>query len=155
MRKVRGRKAVAQKRAPLAASLEPSVASPLEALQLQEFLEGIDEGVLAVDPAWRILYLNAGGERLLGKPRQEFLGQELWSALPAWASTSFAETWRRAMARQEPAAREDARLVARAVPSAHGLTLFLREVTEPREVAQALHERRRSEERMARLHALT
>ena len=53
-----------------------------EAPQLQEFLDGVSEGIIAVDPAWRILYVNAAGERILGKPRQELLGQELWKALP-------------------------------------------------------------------------
>jgi PAS domain S-box-containing protein len=49
-------------------------AAELEA-RSHDFLEGMFEGFVAYDAAWRMTHMNAAAERLLGRPRAEVLGR--------------------------------------------------------------------------------
>jgi PAS domain S-box-containing protein len=110
-------------------------------------LDGVGNGVVAVDRQWRVSFMNAWMERVLGRSRQEVLGKDLWTAFPLLRTTSFAEVYRRAMREGVEMVHEDfvissnAWFEARASPSASGLILFLRDVTERRRAAQALMDR--------------
>ena len=44
-------------------------------------LDGVTDGILVVDGQWRLTWLNAALERLLGRPREGLLGRVLWEAL--------------------------------------------------------------------------
>ncbi|WP_233261865.1 PAS domain-containing protein [Vitiosangium sp. GDMCC 1.1324] len=96
------------------------------------------DGILVVDGAWRLVWLNAVLERLLGRAREQLLGQELWVALPEVAESGFAPAWRRAMEARTLVSLEDffapagAWLETRAFPSGEGLVVFARDVTERR-----------------------
>jgi PAS domain S-box-containing protein len=101
-------------------------------------LDGVTDGILVVDGAWRLVWLNAVSERLLGRSREPLLGQELWAALPEVADSAFAPAWRRAMAARTLVSVEDffapggVWLESRAFPSGEGLVVFSRDVTERR-----------------------
>ncbi|QRO02341.1 PAS domain-containing protein [Archangium violaceum] len=101
-------------------------------------LDGVTDGILVVDRAWRFLWLNAVGERLLGRSREQLLGQELWAALPEVGDTAFAPAWRRAMDAGTLVSLEDffppagVWLESRAFPSGEGLVIFTRDVSERR-----------------------
>nr|WP_281404522.1 PAS domain S-box protein [Pyxidicoccus fallax] len=116
-------------------------ASPAE---LAAMLDGVGNGVVAVDRHWRLTFINAWMERVLGRSRQNLLGKDLWTEFPILGTTSFADVYRRAMRDGVEVLHEDfvptsnAWFEARASPSPTGLILFIRDVTERRRAAQAL-----------------
>jgi PAS domain S-box-containing protein len=117
------------------------------ASELAAMLDGVGVGVVGVDREWRVSFLNAWMERVLGRSRGEVLGTDLWTAFPRLASTSFADVYRRAMrdgvelVHEDFVASSSSRFEARASPSSTGLLIFLRDVTERWHAAQALRDR--------------
>ncbi|MFP2907204.1 ATP-binding protein [Pyxidicoccus sp. 3LFB2] len=105
-------------------------------------LDGVGHGVVAVDREWRLSFVNAWMERVLGRSRQQLVGRELWTEFPSLRTSSFGEAYRRAMREGTEVVHEDfvpvsnAWFEARASPSATGLILFIRDVTERRRAAQ-------------------
>ena len=105
-------------------------------LQLVDLLESLTEGFFALDIQWRFTYLNQQAEPLLGRTRANLLGQDLWEAFPELRGGSFDREFHRATS--ERAAIELTEFFApqaawwdvRAYPTAEGLTVFLRDVTE-------------------------
>jgi diguanylate cyclase (GGDEF)-like protein/PAS domain S-box-containing protein len=61
-------------------------------------LESMKEGFMLVDADWRILYVNAAGERLSGVSREGLLGRNHWDAYPATLGTIVERKYRQAMA---------------------------------------------------------
>src|SRR6185436_19157303 len=47
-----------------------------------DYLEGLMEGFVAYDAAWVMTYINASGERLLGRERADVLGKTWHQAFP-------------------------------------------------------------------------
>ena len=47
-----------------------------------DYLEGLMEGFVAYDANWVMTYINASGERLLGRKREEVLGKTWGEAFP-------------------------------------------------------------------------
>jgi PAS domain S-box-containing protein len=120
-----------------------------------ELLDSVTDGILAVDRDWRITYLNAACEAVVGRPRSELLGRALWSEFPELSLSPFGAAFRRAVAGDERVTvsefypRFDAWLEARAFPSSAGLVIFLRDITETRR-AEAERARLLTAERVAR-----
>ncbi|MCY1021271.1 PAS domain S-box protein [Pyxidicoccus sp. MSG2] len=122
-------------------SLEPTAAA------FAAMLDGVGHGVVAVDRQWRLSFVNAWMERILGRSRQQLLGRELWTEFPSLRTSSFGDVYQRAMRDGVEVVHEDfvdtsnAWFEARASPSATGLILFIRDVTERRRAAQDLKDR--------------
>ncbi|MET0406712.1 MAG: PAS domain-containing protein [Cystobacter sp.] len=101
-------------------------------------LDGVTDGILVVDGQWRLTWLNAALERLLGRPREGLLGRVLWEALGDLNDSGFAPAWRRAMDARTLVVLEDflapvgVWLESRAFPSGDGLAVFVRDVSERR-----------------------
>ncbi len=58
-------------------------------LRVTRVLEAMPAGFYSLDREWRFTHVNAEAERLLGRSREELLGQELWSAFPAAVNSVF------------------------------------------------------------------
>ncbi|WP_257460263.1 hybrid sensor histidine kinase/response regulator [Archangium lipolyticum] len=118
--------------------------------RLEQLLESVTDGVLVLDVQERPTYLNVSAERILGRSRQELLGQCLWRTLPALAETALGRACQDALARRVPTTVEEylvslgSWLEARVFPSEEGLLVILRDVTPLKQV----------ETEYARLHAL-
>ncbi|MBM7112675.1 PAS domain-containing protein [Archangium primigenium] len=101
-------------------------------------LDGVTDGILVVDAAWRLVWLNAVFERLVRRSREGVVGQLLWEALPELADSGFAPGWRRALSEGRLVTLEDflapagVWLESRAFPSGEGLAIFVRDVSERR-----------------------
>ena len=52
-------------------------------------------GFYSLDRHWRFAYVNAQAERLLGRTRDELLGQVIWEAFPAVVNSVFEESYAR------------------------------------------------------------
>ena len=101
-------------------------------------LDGVSDGILVLDGEWRLTWLNAALERLLGRSRESLLGRSVWEVVPGLAEGVFASAWRRARAERTLVVLEDflaplgVWLESRAFPSGEGLAVFVRDVTERR-----------------------
>ncbi|HEU4404345.1 MAG TPA: ATP-binding protein [Polyangiaceae bacterium] len=112
--------------------------------QFRDVCEAISDGILRFDEAWRFLYLNPVGERVLGRPAGALLGKVLWDEFPELEGTPFGRAYRRAMVERAEVTIEgyyppfDAWFEARAFPAGEGLVLLFRDVTAQRSLRLAL-----------------
>ncbi|XXF78036.1 PAS domain-containing protein [Myxococcaceae bacterium GXIMD 01537] len=142
-------------RVPAAASpggpVDPEAVGPSGA----GLLDSITDGVLWVDPGWRIAYVNTACEAVVDRPRSELVGRALWEEFPGLEFTPFGAAFRRAVESGERTTVADyyprlgAWLEARAFPSKEGLVIFLRDMTEAHR-AEAERTRLLAAERVAR-----
>lgn len=54
-------------------------------------LKRITDPVFALDPHWTVTYINDEGAGLLGKPKEELSGRNLWECIPEAVGTRFYE----------------------------------------------------------------
>lgn len=107
-------------------------------------LERITDGVIALDPGWRITYANGVAEELLGLTREGLLGKDVRQHVPDAEESVFYRHYERALQEQVPVHFEaasrltDAWLEVHAYPSPAGLTIFFRDVTERHEHEEKL-----------------
>jgi PAS domain S-box-containing protein len=112
--------------------------------QVVRVLETMSAAFLALDRQWRLTYVNAEAERLLGIDREHLLGGLLWELFPATVGSEFETAYRRAMDSAQPVTVEayypapvDAWFEVRASPVPEGLSLYFLDVT-GRRAAQEL-----------------
>jgi PAS domain S-box-containing protein len=110
-------------------------------MRVTRVLEAMPAGFYSLDREWRFTHVNAEAERLLGRSRDELLGQELWTAFPAALGSAFEENYRAAVRTGRPVqfdahypAPLDGWYELRAWPSPEGLSVYFLEVTERRRV---------------------
>ncbi|MCX4587263.1 SpoIIE family protein phosphatase [Streptomyces sp. NBC_01481] len=123
-------------------------------------LRHMSDGFLAVDADWRVLYVNGLAERLLG-PSRELVGRTLWD-IPQVSAPGLESGCRQAVADRRPAGL-DLRLPAdgrwyhlRLIPVPDGLTVYLTDVTERRQLEEErLAAEHAAAERAARIGELT
>ncbi len=110
-------------------------------------LESITEAFVAFDREWRYTYVNQEAARLLQKPPEELLGKQLWKDVyPELIGNTFYREAHRAIAEQVPVELEEFSenlhcwLEIRAYPSAGGLAVYFRDVTERKQAKEALEQ---------------
>jgi diguanylate cyclase (GGDEF)-like protein/PAS domain S-box-containing protein len=135
-------------------------ASEQVAERLSKVLESTLDSVLVIDRSWRISYLNTKAMRLLLLD-QDAIGDDLWSVFPAHEDSVFAIEFRRAMADCSDVSFEEYLeprgiwLEMHAAPTAEGLSLFFRDITERWNAEQERSHAQRQIHHMARHDALT
>jgi PAS domain S-box-containing protein len=130
-------------------------------MQIGQILESVTDGFVALDSAWRFTYINGSAAKTIGRSGRSLLGKVLWQEFPEFATTSLAELYRQVM--QDGQSAESVEYYApcdrwysmRVYPSAHGISIYFRNMTE---VFQHVYERnqveadlRESEERFRQL----
>jgi DNA-binding response OmpR family regulator len=113
------------------------VAKPVETVvnaprtdHVLQMLDRIDDGVLCLDDSWRVTFVNAMGERALGRRREELLGEVIWTAIPDLEGSTFGDGYRLAVTQRVSLAIEGLRpgfntwMQARALPSTDGLLVL-------------------------------
>lgn len=101
-----------------------------------EILDTVGDAFVAVDEAWRVVYVNDLALLLFGRARAQVIDASLWESWPDLARSPFEPELRQAAAGRAPATvahglpGTDRWLEARAFPHDRGLTLYLRDVTE-------------------------
>ncbi len=113
------------------------------ARRLIKTLESVTDAFFTMDKDWRFTYVNKEAERVLGRSRRELLGHGVWDEFPHALGTGFEQGYRHAMASGETVAFEayypdpiDKWFAVRAYPSASGLAVYFRDVTQARQDAQ-------------------
>jgi PAS domain S-box-containing protein len=68
----------------------------------RQLLESCPDGFIALDPRWRITYVNPAAERINGQSREELLGRDHWDVFPAAVGTPVDDGFRRVMEERSP-----------------------------------------------------
>ncbi len=114
--------------------------------RLEEILDRIEAGFLAVDDDWTLTYFNRRAAEITGQDPDTAIGEVLWDVFPEAVGTTFEEEFRQALATQEPTTIErdseylDAWIEVQAYPGEAGLSVFFRDVTDRKQREQALAE---------------
>ncbi|BAZ26501.1 PAS/PAC sensor hybrid histidine kinase [Kalymmatonema gypsitolerans NIES-4073] len=114
--------------------------------RIRKILESIAEAFVAFDREWRYTYVNQEAARLLQKPPEELLGKQVWNVYPELIGNTFYQEAHRAIAQQVPIELEEFSevlhcwLEIRAYPSAEGLAVYFRDVTERKRGQSALEQ---------------
>src|SRR3954453_24163867 len=72
--------------------------------RVSRVLEAMPAGFYSLDAEWRFAHVNAQAEKLLGRTRDELLGQVIWEAFPATVNGVFEQSYRRAVQTGQPVA---------------------------------------------------
>lgn len=121
-----------------------------------EILESISDAFVALDREWHYTYVNRAAERIVGFRREEMLGRTVWDLFPQ-EGTRFERALRRAMDEgitirfEEYYAPLAIRLEGTVCPSADGVVVYARDVTEHRRMDEALREQERLIHQIAEL----
>lgn len=125
-----------------------------ERQRISHVLEAITDAFIALDEDFRVIYLNSKGTevigQLTGKSAAEVIGKKLPEAVPPLDQSPFGEAYRQVMHRQTAVHLEafflplEAWFELHAYPSTEGLSLYFHDVSERKEIEQALRD---SEER--------
>jgi PAS domain S-box-containing protein len=121
------------------------------ASRLATTLDSISDAFLLLDRDWRVRFVNAAAERLLRRRRSELLDRVVWEAFPEARGSVFEQQYQRALdegyAVEFEAYFEPLQILfeVRAFPSADGLAIYFRDVTERHAVEQRLREAQRME----------
>lgn len=103
--------------------------------QLAGMVRGIADPVIAVDPQWKITYVNDPAAELLQRPRRLLFEKDFWAQFPRSAHSRYYQRLHQALARREPAGFElhlDASglwFQAQCYPFANGLLILLADIT--------------------------
>jgi PAS domain S-box-containing protein len=107
-------------------------------------LERIGDAFFAVDLNWIITYWNNRAESILGRKREDVLGQNLWDVYIDAVNTPFQTNYEAAMSSGEPRYFEahyegtNAWYEVSVFPSPTGLSIFFKDVTERRKYINAI-----------------
>ena len=115
--------------------------------RMENMLESLTDGFCSVDLHWQITYMNGRALELLSarhKNHAEVMGKPIWEAFPELHDSALESECRRALALQQTVSFEffyaklDCWFDLRAYPSAEGLTMYLRDITQHKQDEQAL-----------------
>ena len=110
----------------------------------ERILERIDDAFFAVDDDWEFTYFNARAEEVLGRPREEVLGESVWECFPEAVDSTFDDQYHRAMETQQPVVFEEyypplsTWFEVSAYPDEEGLSVYFTDITDRKEHADAL-----------------
>ena len=113
-------------------------------LRANTILESISDGFYSLDRDWKFVYVNRRAEAYLGRTRADLLGRVLWDAIPVARGTVFESGYRRAVATGQAVTVETVSplsglwIEAHAYPSADGLSVYFRDVTDRRALQESL-----------------
>ncbi|WP_254768050.1 PAS domain S-box protein [Salinilacihabitans rarus] len=104
--------------------------------ELRESFDRVTDAFLALDDEWRFTYVNDRAEDILEREESDLLGRTFLEVFPGVAGSAFEYEAVTAMTNQEPRTVEgyyepmDAWIEARVFPSATGISVYFRDVSE-------------------------
>ena len=119
----------------------------LELRQLNNILERVSDGVVALDGDWRYTYVNARAARMLQKENaQDLIGKHIWTEYPEGVGQPFHQAYLKAYQTQQVIVFEeyyppwDQWFENRIYPSEDGLTIYFTDITERQKSENALQD---------------
>jgi PAS domain S-box-containing protein len=123
---------------------------------LARVLNSITDGVALLDRDWRYTYVSPHAARMLGIAQESLLGACIWDVFPNAFDTKFYRCFHEAVERREPVHFEEYYgeplhqwLECHCYPSAEGLSVYFRDITEQK---QAEDKKQESEARFRRMY---
>ncbi|WP_144798867.1 PAS domain S-box protein [Halorubrum depositum] len=132
--------------ATLASRIAGAVSEARTDRRLAEHLDRMTDAFCGIDGEWRLTYLNERAKEMLERDAADLLGDPIWERFPGVRGTVLEEELRTAMAEGEPREFEyrfdalGADLAISVYPSATGLSVYFRDVTEEKERERELRE---------------
>lgn len=108
----------------------------LMADRLTTTLESLTDAFFVIDRKWRFVYINAAAEHLMRRPREAMLGHVMWDLFPKLRASKFQSHYEEAMRENVPVVFDeqyapfDIWVQVKAYPSAQGLAVYIRDITE-------------------------
>jgi PAS domain S-box-containing protein len=115
--------------------------------ELKNILERIGDAYIAFDADWRYTYVNQKAADLARKPASELIGRSVWDQFPEAVHTRFFSELQRSMREQAPVEFENYYAPLEkwfentVYPSASGVGVFYRDITERKRTQRALEKR--------------
>jgi PAS domain S-box-containing protein len=103
---------------------------------MTNILEKTTDGFFAVDSQWKLTYINAEAEAMVGRKREDVLGGLLWERFPSLVGSIFQKNYEKVMADRVPIEFEAVNSSGKvwyevhAYPSNGGISVFFRDVSE-------------------------
>ncbi|MBU2928289.1 PAS domain S-box protein [Winogradskyella psychrotolerans] len=104
--------------------------------QLETSLNNISDGFIALDSNWCYTYVNKKAAGLLGKSKEDLIGNHIWTVFPEGKEQSFYKVYNEAFETQKTIYFEDYSepldkwFENRIYPSEEGLTIYFTDITE-------------------------
>jgi len=104
--------------------------------ELADVFGRIDDAFLALDEEWRFTHVNNRAEEVLGRSAEDLLHENVWEVFPEAVGSTFQEQYEHALETQESVSFEEyyppleTWFEVTAYPSADGLSVYFRDVTE-------------------------
>ncbi len=112
--------------------------------RVTEILESIQDGFFTLDRDWRFTYVNTRAASNVGHSPDDLIGQNVWEMFPHMLGTPVEAHYRKAMTERVPQSFEirgvltDTIYDVRVYPSADGISVYCRDITERRRAESAL-----------------
>ena len=106
--------------------------------KLKETFDRITDGFIGIDADWTITYINDRGKELIGFDGEGLVSRNFWDVFEPALGTTFEERYREVVSAQEPTSFEeyypplDGWFEVHVYPSASGLSIYFRDITEDR-----------------------
>ena len=120
-----------------------------EDAEFHHVFDRITDAYVALDKDWRYTYLNAKACEFLGRRKEDLIGKNIWNEFPEGVDQPFHGAYEKAMAEQQPVFIEafyapyKRWFENRIYPSADGLTIYFRDITERKQIEETLHHSQR------------
>ncbi|MDG5821449.1 GAF domain-containing protein [Natronococcus sp. A-GB7] len=106
--------------------------------KLKETFDRITDGFIGMDADWTVTYINDRGKELIDFDGEGLVNRNFWDVFEPALGTAFEEQYREVVATQEPTSFEeyypplDGWFKVHVYPSASGLSIYFRDITEHR-----------------------
>jgi PAS domain S-box-containing protein len=119
----------------ITARKQPELALRASQQKLQDIIESLGDGFLALDRQWTVTYWNRNAERVTGRRRAEVVGKSFWELYPKAKALRFYTEFNRAVAENRPVYFEEyspshqAWMEVSAHPAQEGLSVYIKDIT--------------------------
>lgn len=113
----------------------------------ESILESIQDGFWLFDREWRCTYINHQQAQLIGKRKEDVLGNKVWDLFPDWVGTEVYRQLHQAVSEQTPVHFEyfypmwQGWVEFRVYPSAQGVSILITDITARKQAEEARQDR--------------
>ncbi|QEC76873.1 PAS domain S-box protein [Mucilaginibacter ginsenosidivorax] len=113
--------------------------------KLDAFIESITDSFFIIDNEWRFVKVNSAFEKMTNTPREEMLGNVLWDVYPEIMDSGFGRAYYEMIEKRESVKFTeyfepiDRWLSTSAYPSAEGITIYVKDISDERRAQEEAH----------------